>query len=250
VAPSVSFDRIADRYDETRGGLERGAEIARAIEPFVAAAEWLLEVGIGTGAVANGFVERGRTVLGIDLSAEMLALAKARVGDRVARANAQALPVAGDSVPAAYVVWVLHVVAEPQAVVAECARALQRGGRLVVNAGRPRSETGDMTPFDAQLAPLREARLNDDRAESVCRWAAAAGLVLAAHAERVGEFELSPAQLARNIERRSFSYTLDLDDATWAAQIQPVIDGLRALPNPDKPRPCRHTDHLLVFEKD
>ena len=53
-----------------------------------------------------------------------------------------------------------------------------------------------MTPFDAQLAPLRDARLNDDRAESVCRWAAAAGLVLAAHTERVGEFELSPAQLA------------------------------------------------------
>jgi len=102
VAPSVSFDRIADRYDETRGGLERGAEIARAIEPFVATAEWLLEVGIGTGAVANGFVERGRTVVGIDLSAEMLALAKARVGGRVARANAQALPVAGESVPAAY----------------------------------------------------------------------------------------------------------------------------------------------------
>ena len=246
---SISFDRIADRYDRTRGGLERGRSIAAAIDPFVAGTDWLLEVGIGTGAVAKAFVDRGHRVVGIDLSPEMLARAQTRVGMRVVCADAQGLPIATGSVPAAYVVWVLHLVADPGAVVADVARALRPGGRLVVNGGRPRNESGDLTVFDTRLAHFRESRLNDDRPENVCSWAAAAGLLLADCAERVGEFELSPAEFAHNIEQRVFSYMWDLDEATWGMHMQPVIDGLHALPDPERPRPCRHTDHILVFDK-
>lgn len=246
---SISFDRIAERYDETRGGPDRGANIAAAIEPFLAGAEWLLEVGIGTGVVAKPLVDRKWTVVGVDLSPQMLARAQTRVGTRVACADAQALPVAGRSVPAAYAVWVLHLVGDPQAVVAEVARVLRPGGRLVVNGGRPRNESGDMDPFDAQLARFREGRLNDDRPDNVRSWAEAAGLALADRAERVAEFELSPAEFANNVEQRVFSYTWDLDDATWQAHVQPIVDGLRVLPDPERPRQCRHTDHLLVFDK-
>src|SRR5438128_1531 len=86
-------------------------------------------------------------------------------------------------------------------------KSTARGGRLFVSGGRPRNEAGDMTALDAQLAPLRKARLGDDRPENVCAWAVSAGLVLAERAERVGQFELAPAELAGNLEIRAFSYT-------------------------------------------
>jgi SAM-dependent methyltransferase len=179
----------------------------------------------------------------------MLARATDRLGPRVVRADGHQFPIATGSLAAAYIVWVLHLVADPPTVVAECARALRPGGHLIITAGRPRREIGDMNPFDARLGLVRDARLRDDGPERVQTWAAGAGLRIADRCERVGIFEQSPAELAALLEERAFSYVRDLDDATWSREIEPIIDGLRALPEPDRPRPCRAFDQLLVFAK-
>ena len=104
---SISFDRIADRYDETRGGEQRGDTLAADIDPYLGDAERVLEVGVGTGIVAAGLGRLGRPVVGVDIAAEMLARAHERLGSRVARADAHALPVPTASVDGAYLVWVL-----------------------------------------------------------------------------------------------------------------------------------------------
>ena len=81
---SISFDRIADRYDETRGGERRAQHVAAEIDPYLRDARRVLELGVGTGIVAAAMGRLGRTVVGVDISAEMLSRAHARLGSRVA----------------------------------------------------------------------------------------------------------------------------------------------------------------------
>jgi ubiquinone/menaquinone biosynthesis C-methylase UbiE len=252
TARSISFDRIADRYDQTRGGLRRGREIADAIEPHLGSAETVLEVGVGTGAVAVALSERGRTVLGLDLSAEMLERANGRLGPRVIHGDAHTLPFATGSLGAAYLVWVLHLVADAGAVMGECARVLHERGRLVVAAGRPRPDpdtSPDIAPVVAPLEAVRDARLRSDDADSVQAWAFAAGLKLVERTERREQFEHSPLEAAQAIEQRAYSYLWDLDEPMWSDVVIPVINQLRALPEAERPRTVRQRQDMHVFEK-
>jgi len=248
TAKSISFDRIADRYDETRGGERRGQLMAADMEPYLGEPARVLEVGVGTGIMAAAFGRLGRSVVGIDISHEMLSRAHERLGSRVARGDAHALPVPGGSVDAAYLVWVLHLVADPADVVAECARVLRRGGRLLVVAGHPRTERAeDMTAYNNALDALRSGRR--DTAEAIAQWAAAVGLQQVAYRELEDTFHQAPAEYADVLEKRTFSFIWDLDDHTWDEVVQPVIDGLRALPDPARRREVVLHRDLLVFEK-
>ncbi|MBV9410270.1 MAG: class I SAM-dependent methyltransferase, partial [Acidimicrobiia bacterium] len=197
---SISFDRIAHRYDETRGGDRRGQSFAKKLEPYLEGCDRLLEVGIGTGVVAAAFGRLGRTVVGVDLSAEMLAHAHSRVGSCVARADAHMLPVPAEAVDGAYLVWVLHLVADPGAVVAECARVLRRSGRLVVIAGRVRAEYGDMQAHQGALDTLRSDRV--DTAEATADWGTAAGLRILAQRDLDESHETTPIEFAEVLEQR------------------------------------------------
>src|SRR5205814_1897101 len=86
--PHVSgFDRVAHCYDETRGGEERGEEVAAWVDGLLGGPGTVLDVGVGTGLVAEPLVRRGRRVVGIDVSVAMLARA-ARRALAVARADA------------------------------------------------------------------------------------------------------------------------------------------------------------------
>ena len=67
---SINFDRLAAVYDESRGGLQRGGTYARAIAPHLRPGS-VLEIGVGTGAVALPLVEAGHAVVGVDLSPKM-----------------------------------------------------------------------------------------------------------------------------------------------------------------------------------
>ena len=78
---SLSFDRIADRYDESRGGTARGERVAADLVPWLAPGR-VLEVGVGTGIVAAALAARGLPVYGVDLSQAMLRRAVDRVGSR------------------------------------------------------------------------------------------------------------------------------------------------------------------------
>ncbi|MBV8305279.1 MAG: hypothetical protein JOZ04_13795 [Acidimicrobiia bacterium] len=53
MTSSISFDRIADRYDETRGGERRGQLVAAEIDPYLGPGARILEIGVGTGIVAT-----------------------------------------------------------------------------------------------------------------------------------------------------------------------------------------------------
>ncbi|MBV8296215.1 MAG: methyltransferase domain-containing protein [Acidimicrobiia bacterium] len=246
TSTSISFDRIADRYDETRGGERRGQLLAAEIDPWLGPGSRILEIVVGTGIVATALARLGRGVVGVDISAEMLGRAHVRLGSRVARGDAHALPTPSGAVDAAYFVWVLHLVGDPAAAVAEAGRVLRSGGRLVVVAGRPWTEADDMTEHNEALDGLRKNR--GDTAEATAEWAAGAGLRGIEHRQLEEVFQQKPAELADALEKRTFSFLWDLDEDTWTDVVQPAIDGLRCLPEPTRPRRVVHHRDLLVFE--
>jgi ubiquinone/menaquinone biosynthesis C-methylase UbiE len=129
----TGFDQLADRYDETRGGEQRGDEYAEDIDARLPTGEGpILEIGVGTGVVALGLARRGREVIGLDLSAPMLARAHVRLGDRVVRSDAMQMAIATSSIGHAVSVWVVHSVADPAELFKEVARILRPGGHYVV----------------------------------------------------------------------------------------------------------------------
>lgn len=244
---SLSFDRIADRYDETRGGLDRGRLLARAIAPHLHPGA-VLEVGVGTGAVAAGLTELGHPVVGADLSLAMLARAGRHLGPRVAAADGYRLPVPDGAARNVVMVWVLHLVPEPVAFLAEAARVLHDGGRLVVVPAGGQWEPDDMGQIiSAMHHALRPPR---DRPEHLADHAAAAGFALVGqHASETEEWETSPEDQAQRIESRAWSSLWDVPDERWAEVVAPAIAALRALPDPESPRRRRTHYEVLVFER-
>jgi SAM-dependent methyltransferase len=133
-----------------------------------------LDVGTGTGRILELLghqIERG---IGVDLSHEMLGIARAnleRDGLRhcqVRHADMYRLPLSESSIDAITFHQVLHFADEPAAAIAEAARVLRPGGRIVV----------------VDFAPHAEESLREDHAhrrlgfsdEEVADWFAAAGL--------------------------------------------------------------------------
>src|SRR5207244_1036170 len=82
-----SFDRVANEYGETRGGMERGRRLAALISPWLIPESTVLEIGVGTGVIALGLAEHGFPIFGIDVSPKMLERARERIGERVAVAD-------------------------------------------------------------------------------------------------------------------------------------------------------------------
>jgi SAM-dependent methyltransferase len=91
----------------------------------------LLEVGCGWGELAEWLVRDTRAeVIATDLSPHMVELARSRgVDARVA--DVQALPFADGEFDVAVAAWMLYHVPDLERAVAELARVLRRGGRLV-----------------------------------------------------------------------------------------------------------------------
>lgn len=91
---------------------------------------WVLDVATGTGLVASQLLKRGFRVTGLDQSAEMLAVARARFGGRVelVEASADAVPFESDSFDHVTFTYLLRYVDDPGATLAELARVVRRGG--------------------------------------------------------------------------------------------------------------------------
>lgn len=236
MAGSVRFDRIADSYDDTRGGVRRGREVAAVLARLLPADGPVLEVGVGTGLIAAGLAELGRPPLGVDLSLPMLARAAARIPGRIAAGDALALPVADGVLAGAYLIHVLHLVADVPATLAELRRVLRPGGTVVATAVPGLPTPGDVhEEMDRIRAELgAPGRVVDDAL--VVRHAAEAGLELVGRAATTS-IGITPRRAADLLEARSLSWTWPVQDALWAERVPPVMARIRALPDQDVERP-------------
>lgn len=240
------FDRVAEIYDATRGGEERGRYHAQELSQLLRKEALVLEIGIGTGLVALALSEIGFNVVGIDISRPMLRSAWERIGSRVAVADAAALPVASGSTRQVYAVWVLHHVHDRAAAFREIARVLRPEGLFVTVP--PSAASPD--PI-SDLVHNMSIRLGAASVEDLEGLAAEAGLRLVeTRLCTPYSFAQSPNEAAAQIEARSQVYLHDVTDEQWAQVVLPTIAALRALPGPDQPIVRSPTKSCaLVFER-
>jgi SAM-dependent methyltransferase len=250
ASPSLAFDRVAHEYDRTRGGPERGAEVAAAIAPLLPRDGTVLEVGVGTGLVGVALAGMGRAVAGVDLSLPMLRRAVERLPGRVVAGDALRLPVRSGSVAAVVMIHVVHVVGDMVTTFAEAGRVVRRGGRIVVSA-RP-----DEQPADSDLSGIltdlqRQVGLDErslDRESPVTATARRAGLeVVGRSTYRPRYSAISPADAAWSIEARTWSWTWQVEDRLWAPMAARAVEALRRLPDPERPRTHEIDVPLLAF---
>jgi len=135
-ALSAAFDGQAARFEKApvQTDPEALARLVRASDLPDGSA--VLDAGCGPGLVSLALLEAGHRVVGVDLSAEMIARARARCaasGDR-ARFERQSLfdPIPGAPFDAAISRYVLHHVADPSAFLHRQAGLVRPGGVVVL----------------------------------------------------------------------------------------------------------------------
>jgi SAM-dependent methyltransferase len=145
VVSDSHFDSIATVYDESLPAhvvehylRKRTAFIMEACPPGPA-----LDVGCGTGALAQRLAGCGYQMTGIDPSDGMLEILRRRCpAVRAIKASGTSLPFDHDSFDLVLTVATLHHIADPEPVrqtLAEMVRVLRPGGRIVVWDHNPRN---------------------------------------------------------------------------------------------------------------
>lgn len=231
----MPFDLIADRYDESRGGTERGERFANAIVDLFEGDGPVLELGVGTALVGQALARRGRQVVGMDISAGMLGHARDRMPGRLVRADVCRLPFRTASLTGCYAIWMLHLASDVSLALAEVRRVLRPGGRLVVvpASNRPRDAVGQLV--SAMQTKLLGEESQKAGVDELVELAGRCGFSLAGRRDLVQTYQHAPEAMARNIETRNFSSLQDVNEQQWREIVQPTVAALRALPDPEKP---------------
>jgi SAM-dependent methyltransferase len=158
---SVTFDRAADYYDETRGFPPgEDAPIAALIREVAAltSSGRVLEVGIGTGRISLPLAKLVSSVVGIDISRAMLNRLRSKQTNEpvcVVEGDATRLPFASDTFDAAIAVHIFHLIPTWQQALSEVTRVLHPGAILIDAGGGPSSYD---TLWDIWNARRPEAR--------------------------------------------------------------------------------------------
>jgi ubiquinone/menaquinone biosynthesis C-methylase UbiE len=97
----------------------------------------LLDIGTGTGRMAEIFAPLAGQVTALDRSPEMLRMARAKLAERAIAADLvlgdfAGLPLAAQMVDTVVMHQVLHFATDPARVIAEAARVLRPGGHLLI----------------------------------------------------------------------------------------------------------------------
>ena len=172
------FAENAEAWDEIRAlhVAEDAVEAAMLSALGARRFDSLLDLGTGTGRMLDLLAPLFTRAVGIDASPDMLAVARANL-DRAGVANAQIrlgdiynLPLPRDSFDVVTIHQVLHYLDDPERALAEAARVLRPGGRLLIV---------DFAPHDLEFLREEHAhrRLGFGR-DTVRQWVEAAGLAL------------------------------------------------------------------------
>jgi len=171
------FRRNAKEWDKIRSLYVDEREVEAALLELLPEGEVrdLIDIGTGTGRMIELFGPRVESAVGVDLSHEMLLLARAHIDQArlrnsvVRKGDMYQLPAPNGSFDAAIFHHVLHFAERPDEAIAEAARVLRHDGRLVV-----------VDFAQHELDDLRSAHMHrwlGFQDDEVADWCRAAGLV-------------------------------------------------------------------------
>jgi ubiquinone/menaquinone biosynthesis C-methylase UbiE len=150
VSRSVPFDRAVEYYDRTRGlSQEASRRVTAMLANELHGRGRCLEIGVGTGIVALPLALSGVPMVGLDVSAAMLAKLAAKGGGRapfpLVLGDARALPFPDGRFGSAVVRHVLHLIPDWEQAISELARVIAAGGVVLVTRGDIPAEWRDVT---------------------------------------------------------------------------------------------------------
>jgi ubiquinone/menaquinone biosynthesis C-methylase UbiE/DNA-binding transcriptional ArsR family regulator len=130
------FNSAAGQWDRLRDDLF-GERFDLAALPALLDDTWTVgDLGCGTGQTAEAIAPYVQRVIAVDSSAPMLKAAKARLKAHanvdLRRGDLQSLPIDDAALDAAVMTMVLHHLADPAAVLAETARVMKPGAKLLL----------------------------------------------------------------------------------------------------------------------
>jgi phosphatidylethanolamine/phosphatidyl-N-methylethanolamine N-methyltransferase len=161
-AVRAAYRRWADIYDVAFGGVSAAARRRAVAAVNRLPGARVLEMGVGTGLALPDY-DRSQRVTGIDLSAEMLARARARMErlqlshvDGLFEMDAEATGFADASFDIAVAMFVASVVPNPKQLIAEMRRVVRPGGQLLF-VNHFSAERGPRWWVEWALAPASRA---------------------------------------------------------------------------------------------
>lgn len=169
------FARNAARWDDIQSLYISEADVEAAVLRAAGPGPFrrLVDLGAGTGRMLTLVGERADSAIGLDLSQQMLNIARARVAEagldfELRHGDIFATRLPAGSADLVIVHQVLHYLSDPAAAVTEAARLVESGGRMLIV---------DFAPHDLEYlrAAHQHRRLGFSR-EEMARWLEAAGL--------------------------------------------------------------------------
>jgi SAM-dependent methyltransferase len=245
MAIEIAFDKIASSYDAQRAhppeiSVQVGATLAE-----IAGSGPVLELGAGTGRIALPLAASEIDAVGIDISHEMLAIARTRALERglaerlaLLQGDIARLPFADASFSAALAVHVLHLLPDWRAGLAEIVRVLRPGGAFIQGQDWRDPEScvgllrGQLRHTLIELQPgIRPPGAGAAIGQALARYGG-----VSAKSQVVASWQraLSPAQVLAGMAARVDSETWALPDdllaiaveqlTTWAQQRWPNLE--------------------------
>lgn len=172
------FTAHAGQWDAMRSLHVAESEVEAAMERALSDAPIgvLIDIGTGTGRMIELFGAQAVHATGIDRSPEMLRLARAKLAESplstwdLRQGDISALPIAAGQADTVIMHQVLHFIPAPEAAVAEAARLVKGGGRLLIV---------DFAPHERESLRTEDAHARLGFSDSQIKsWFADAGLVV------------------------------------------------------------------------
>jgi ubiquinone/menaquinone biosynthesis C-methylase UbiE len=140
---SISFDRVAEIYDKTRSLPDKVTRtLVETLCVELKNCARILDVGVGTGRLAEPLQNAGFEVVGIDISKKMISKAREKNVQNLVIADARFIPFKDKSFDAAISVHLLHLISEWK-------KALREVCRVTRHAM--------LSLYDARKDPVRQA---------------------------------------------------------------------------------------------
>lgn len=209
---SISFDRVAEVYDRTRGLPAQVME--RLLETFrreLGDCRLVLDFGVGTGRFAKPLQDVGFEVVGIDISGKMIAKARQKRVKNLFLSDARFLPFRANCFDAALSVHLLHLIGEWGKALSELCRVTRR---VMVSLSYERHD------------PVREAYnslLKERGYEHRRPGKSEQDLMALVHPVRkvfVCSYDVSVDERLINLAQRAFSGQWDIPEETIAAVVE------------------------------